>query len=94
MHHLMLVCFIILLLLGLLNSQFYLFLAGKRGISFMLAAIPFHLLYHFYSGVSFIIGLVNHYGTTLGKRTAPLYTTLDVPDITVAESPHARKKLG
>jgi hypothetical protein len=71
MHHLMLACFIILLLLGLLNSQFYLFLAGKRGISFMLAAIPFHLLYHFYSGVSFLIGLVNHYWSTMGKSTGP-----------------------
>jgi glycosyltransferase involved in cell wall biosynthesis len=63
-HHLMLLCFAILLVLGLLNSQFYLFLAGKRGISFMLAAIPFHLLYHFYSGVSFLIGLSNHYFAT------------------------------
>jgi GT2 family glycosyltransferase len=63
-HHLMLACFVILALLALLNSQFYLFLAGKRGISFMLAAIPFHLLYHFYSGVSFIIGVINHYWAT------------------------------
>jgi len=67
-HHLMLACFVVLLLLGLLNSQFYLFLAGKRGISFMLAAIPFHLLYHFYSGVSFIIGFVNHYWTAAAQK--------------------------
>jgi glycosyltransferase involved in cell wall biosynthesis len=66
-HHLMLACFVILALLALLNSQFYLFLAGKRGISFMLAAIPFHLLYHFYSGVSFIIGFINHYWATRNK---------------------------
>jgi hypothetical protein len=66
-HHLMLACFVVLLLLGLLNSQFYLFLAGKRGVSFMLAAIPFHLLYHFYSGVSFIIGFINHYWTVMEK---------------------------
>jgi cellulose synthase/poly-beta-1,6-N-acetylglucosamine synthase-like glycosyltransferase len=70
-HHLMLACFVVLLLLGLLNSQFYLFLAGKRGISFMLAAIPFHLLYHFYSGVSFIIGFVNHtWANALDKTEA------------------------
>jgi hypothetical protein len=68
-HHLMLACFVVLLLLGLLNSQFYLFLAGKRGVSFMLAAIPFHLLYHFYSGVSFIIGFINHYWTTVMEKT-------------------------
>ena len=60
-HHLVMVCFGILVLLALLNSQFYLFLAGKRGVSFMLAAIPFHLLYHFYSGISFIIGFINHH---------------------------------
>ncbi len=59
-HHLMIGSLVILAVLALLNSQFYLFLAGKRGISFMLAAIPFHLLYHFYSGVSFIIGFMNH----------------------------------
>jgi hypothetical protein len=68
-HHLMLACFVVLLALGLLNSQFYLFLAGKRGVAFMLAAIPFHLLYHFYSGVSFIIGVINHYWATMVERT-------------------------
>jgi GT2 family glycosyltransferase len=89
MHHLMLACFIILLLLGLLNSQFYLFLAGKRGISFMLAAIPFHLLYHFYSGVSFLIGFVNHYGATLGKRNQSPVVSVAAK----AEQAHANNKL-
>ena len=51
----------LLVLLGVLNSQFYIFLAGQRGVAFMLAAIPFHLLYHFYNGVSFIAGLARHY---------------------------------
>jgi hypothetical protein len=40
-----------------LNGGFYLFLASKRGRLFALAAIPFHLLFHFYNGISFIIGL-------------------------------------
>ena len=40
----------------LLNTQFYLFLIGKRGRTFALAAIPFHLLYHFYNGISFVAG--------------------------------------
>jgi cellulose synthase/poly-beta-1,6-N-acetylglucosamine synthase-like glycosyltransferase len=60
-HHLLLACFAIILLLGIMNSQFYIFLAGKRGIAFMLAAIPFHLLYHFYSGLSFVAGAARHY---------------------------------
>jgi hypothetical protein len=59
-HPLILVSFSVLLSLALLNSQFYIFLAGKRGLAFMLAAIPFHLLYHFYNGISFLIGVVRH----------------------------------
>jgi hypothetical protein len=72
LHRLMLPCFVILVVLGLMNSQFYIFLAGKRGIAFMLAAIPFHLLYHFYSGLSFIAGASRHYWNTRGRNhTAP-----------------------
>ena len=43
-----------------INSQFYVFLAAKRGRLFALAAVPFHLLYHFYNGISFVIGLVRY----------------------------------
>jgi glycosyltransferase involved in cell wall biosynthesis len=60
-HHLIFACFAVLALLGVLNSQFYIFLAGNRGIAFMLCAIPFHLLYHFYNGVSFIVGVTRHF---------------------------------
>jgi glycosyltransferase involved in cell wall biosynthesis len=42
--------------LATLNNGFYLFLAEKRGRLFALAAFPFHLLYHFYNGVSFVMG--------------------------------------
>jgi glycosyltransferase involved in cell wall biosynthesis len=59
-HHLIFACFAVLILLGLLNSQFYIFLAGNRGMAFVLAAIPFHLLYHFYNGISFIAGVAVH----------------------------------
>jgi glycosyltransferase involved in cell wall biosynthesis len=51
------IVFMVLSVLGLMNSSFYLFLAGKRGVLFMLAAIPFHLLYHFYNGISFLAGV-------------------------------------
>lgn len=60
-HHLIFAIFIILAVVSGLNSNFYVFLAGKRGLAFMLAAIPFHLLYHFYNGVSFIVGSARHY---------------------------------
>jgi len=53
-----------------INSQFYIFLAGKRGVAFMLAAMPFHLLYHLYSGVSFIAGVSHHYWSSVGHKTA------------------------
>jgi hypothetical protein len=51
-----------------LNNQFYLFLAAKRGRPFALAAIPFHLLYHFYNGFSFAAGSVRY---AIGRFTAP-----------------------
>jgi glycosyltransferase involved in cell wall biosynthesis len=62
--------FMVLFILGLMNSSFYLFLAGKRGVLFMLATIPFHLLYHFYNGISFLAGVflyVKRRGAPPGK---------------------------
>ena len=60
-HHLIYGIFAVVVLLALMNSQFYIFLAGKRGVGFMLAAIPFHILYHFYNGLSFLAGITLHY---------------------------------
>jgi glycosyltransferase involved in cell wall biosynthesis len=57
-HHPLVFCFFIVLsVVILLNSQFYVFLAGRTGRLLALAAIPFHLLFHFYNGISFLIGL-------------------------------------
>lgn len=70
-HHLILAFFAVMLLLAFLNSQFYIFLAGKRGIAFMLAAIPFHLLYHFYNGLSFVIGVCRHYYAAVRHEHSP-----------------------
>jgi hypothetical protein len=63
--------------LSLLNSQFYLFLIDNRGVSFALAAIPFHLLYHFYNGVSFVVGAIRHLmeRSPLGREAAVEPTT-------------------
>jgi len=60
-HGLVFALFLILVLLGIMNSQFYIFLAGNRGVAFMLAAMPFHMLYHFYNGLSFLAGVSLHY---------------------------------
>jgi glycosyltransferase involved in cell wall biosynthesis len=57
---LVLAFFLILAALVALNLNFYLFLTAKRGRLFALAAIPFHLLYHFYNGISFLVGMGRH----------------------------------
>jgi hypothetical protein len=60
--------FLLLVVVILLNNQFYIFLSAKRGKFFMLAAVPFHVLYHFYNGVSFLIGLGRHFWRNLTMR--------------------------
>jgi len=64
-HHPLIFWFFLLLSVTiLLNSQFYVFLAGRTGGLLALGAIPFHLLFHFYNGISFLAGgaryLVHH----------------------------------
>ena len=60
-HHPLVFCFFLLLsIVVMLNSQFYVFLAGRTGRLLALAAIPFHLLFHFYNGVSFLIGVARY----------------------------------
>lgn len=62
-----------LFVLVVLNRQFYLFLA-RRGRLFALAAIPFHMLFHFYSGLAFLAGAAHYYwehgwrGAQVAKR--------------------------
>jgi hypothetical protein len=57
-HFLVFSFFGVLILVLALNIRFYLFLAAKRGL----------LLYHFYNGISFAVGLANH---TWKKGTSP-----------------------
>ena len=54
------VFYLLLSILLLLNLNFYMFLAGRTGRLYALGAVPFHLLFHFYNGVSFSVGLVLH----------------------------------
>ncbi|MBY0275335.1 glycosyltransferase [Candidatus Binatia bacterium] len=61
-------CFAVVAAIIALNNQFYLFLAAKRGRPFALAAIPFHLLYHLYNGVSFAVGLARY---AIGQAGSP-----------------------
>ena len=43
-----------------LNREFYRFLIARHGWRFALAAVPLHVLYHFYSGISFAAGAARH----------------------------------
>jgi hypothetical protein len=60
------------LIIGTLNNGFYVFLAQKRGRFFALAAFPFHLLYHFYNGVSFVMG---SFLWSVRSLTEPFYSS-------------------
>ena len=75
-HHPLVFCFFLVLsIVVLLNSQFYVFLAGRTGRLLALAAIPFHLLFHFYNGISFLIGAVRHFGRrilSLERKRVPV----------------------
>ncbi len=42
--------------IGFLNRGFYQFLASVKGWPFSLAAVPLHILYYLYSGVSLVLG--------------------------------------
>jgi glycosyltransferase involved in cell wall biosynthesis len=66
-HPLVFAFFLVFSIVVLLNSQFYVFLAGRTGRLLGLAAIPFHLLFHFYNGISFLVGMGRH---TLHRMTA------------------------
>lgn len=50
----------LLLLIVLLNRDFYTFFARRRGVAFAVAVFPFHLLYYLYSVVSFAVGIGVH----------------------------------
>ena len=52
--------FLVLTLIAIINSRFYIFLGRHMGWLYALSAVPFHLLYHFYNGVSFVVGYTRH----------------------------------
>jgi len=58
----------VLLLLIIINREFYLFFGKRRGRITALAVIPFHLLYHFYNGISFIVGSIRYMWKALAKK--------------------------
>ena len=74
--------YLVLVVVILLNSQFYVFLAGRTGTLLALAAIPFHLLFHFYNGISFGIGMLRH----LSRRVfAPHSVVPHTKDVSISQ---------
>ncbi|MBV9772188.1 MAG: glycosyltransferase, partial [Bryobacterales bacterium] len=51
-----------------INRNFYLFFGSKRGRITALAVIPLHFLYHFYNGISFIVGSIRYLWKALTRR--------------------------
>jgi GT2 family glycosyltransferase len=76
LHPLVIVPSLLLIVIIFLNSQFYVFLRGRHNIFFAGAAIPFHLLYHFYNGVSFVVGTVLHWSKRKSPRVKPKQATV------------------
>ncbi len=70
-HELVFAVFIVAAFIVVLNNQFYLFLAARQGRLFALAALPFHLLYHLYNGISFITGLIHYTWRSVFHKKSP-----------------------
>ncbi len=66
------------LALGCLNLRFYVFLAARNGPWFALRAVPLHFLFHFYSGVAFLLGVAFHV-TSLAKPSASEIPGEEIP---------------
>jgi len=69
-HPMIVAPFLVLLLVLFINSQFYVFLRQRKNFLFALTAIPFHLLYHFYNGISFCAGLLLYWTRRKPARRA------------------------
>jgi hypothetical protein len=67
-HMLIFAFFLVAAVIVVLNNQFYLFLAAQQGSFFAVAAVPFHLLYHLYNGISFTVGLLRFTWRNLWRK--------------------------
>ena len=58
---------LIFLSIFVINIDLYKFFIKKRDFSFAVLAVPFHFLYYFYSGLSFLLGIITYFFKK-GKR--------------------------
>jgi len=63
--------YFLLLIIAVLNNQFYLFLGTRMGWLTSLAAIPLHLLYNLYNGASFLVGFARYVWKGSFKKKRP-----------------------
>jgi GT2 family glycosyltransferase len=89
-HYLIFAFFVVTAMIVVLNNQFYLFLAVRQGRLFALAAVPFHLLYHLYNGISFLAGLAHYSWRSLLHRTTKPTQTSGRPSWVVTAFPQSR----
>lgn len=61
---------LLLVVVVALNLRFYAFLFARLGSLWGLATIPFHLLYHAYNGVSFVVGAIQYHWNRIRARSA------------------------
>jgi glycosyltransferase involved in cell wall biosynthesis len=62
----------VLLVVVIINREFYLFFGKRRGLITALGIIPFHMLYHFYNGISFAVGSIRYsYKALFRKQRRP-----------------------
>ncbi len=64
------------LLLLWVNRGFYQYVSQLRGVAFALAVIPWHWLYHLYSGLAFVVGFTQHYYDVITRHTRPIFSPL------------------
>ncbi|MGQ9633221.1 MAG: glycosyltransferase family 2 protein [Bryobacteraceae bacterium] len=79
-HWIIFAFFVIGALLLVLNQRFYRFLAARRGKLFALAAVPFHILYHLYNGLSLAAGIVHYSWMRLARKRQHAPAKSQVPE--------------
>lgn len=54
---------VLAVIVTVLNLDFYRFISTRRGLGFVLRAVPLHWLYFLYCGASFVMGAATHFGS-------------------------------
>lgn len=80
---------VLILSLLILNAPIYRFFLKKRGLWFMIQALPWHWFYYFYSGLAFAIGL----GRSLlfrHRSQKPILSAIPKEEADTAQTPENR----